>query len=82
MTGDEGLQAFSPLPKFNNGRHKWSKTNTKKLVCVNCHLQKYRASERVLMAITPDGKNHYKYTQHWEYIPLNKDVTKQLPKCK
>ena len=63
-------------------RHKWSKTNRGNQVCDKCDLLKYRASERLLMAITPDGKNHYKYIQHWEYIPLNGDVTKQLPKCK
>ncbi len=51
-------------------------------VCDKCDCLKYRASTRLTMAITPDGKNHYKYIQHWEYIPLNKDVTRELPKCK
>ena len=62
------------------GRHKWIKLKGC-YQCENCNCQKYRASTRLLMAITPDGKNHYKYVQHWEYIPLNKDVTKSLPKC-
>ncbi len=63
-------------------RHKWSKTNRGNYVCDKCDCLKYRASTRLTMAITPDGKNHYKYIQHWEYIPLNGDIAMELPMCK
>lgn len=62
-------------------RHKWTKIKRGATVCDKCKCLKYRASTRLLMAITLDGKSHYKYIQHLEYIPNNGDVTTKLPLC-
>jgi hypothetical protein len=64
--------------------HRW-----KDNVCTRCGIARVRRSWKLLMAITPDGKNHYKYGTAWWYGTPNsnvkcliKSIGFERPECK
>ena len=77
---------FLHLPKqFRKmPNHRW-----KDNVCQNCGLVRRRQGWKLLMAITPDGKDHYKYGTGWYYgwphkemDTLIKGIGFKRPECK